>query len=157
MSATEIFDNEMAGGRITSERGRAYGSPVEAFATICDLKEILARCKDPELRHVLEMIAVKISRIIASPTHIDSWVDIAGYARTAMMVIDARSARDGGEARPPGWPMAKGEAAAEVGSFYNPQVVQEELSPVDPEACVNCGSCVGEPCRSATDKCQYRV
>lgn len=33
------------------------------------------------------MICVKIARLIQSPDHLDSWVDIAGYARVAVMAM----------------------------------------------------------------------
>ena len=34
------------------------------------------------------MIAVKMSRLCNSPKHIDSIIDIAGYARTIAMILD---------------------------------------------------------------------
>jgi hypothetical protein len=40
------------------------------------------------------MIADKMARLCHSPTHFDSWLDIAGYARTAVMMLDERERRD---------------------------------------------------------------
>jgi hypothetical protein len=38
----------------------------------------------------LMMICVKMSRLENSPSHIDSLVDIAGYAETCAMVLEAK-------------------------------------------------------------------
>jgi len=38
----------------------------------------------------LLMICVKLSRLENSPDHIDSLVDIAGYAETCAMVLEAK-------------------------------------------------------------------
>lgn len=88
MSATETFDAAMAAGAVTSERGSVYGHPADDFARAERLKQVVADCKDPLLRHALEMICVKMARLIHTPTHVDSWVDIAGYARTGVMILD---------------------------------------------------------------------
>lgn len=43
----------------------------------------------PEMREALEMIANKISRILNGDfTHIDSWHDIAGYAKLIEQKLD---------------------------------------------------------------------
>ena len=74
--------------KITQARGEDYGHPKGDFARIAKLKEALSDCPHPEIRHALEMIAVKMSRLCNSPKHLDSIVDIAGYARTIAMIID---------------------------------------------------------------------
>lgn len=40
------------------------------------------------------MICVKLARLIHSPDHVDSLVDIAGYARCACMIIDRAKERE---------------------------------------------------------------
>jgi len=69
-------------------RGEDYGHPSANFARIQKLKAIIAECPHPEAREALDSIAVKISRLIENPAHLDSWQDIAGYARTGVMVTD---------------------------------------------------------------------
>lgn len=86
MSNAAQFDKEMQD--LTKRRGEVYGHPAVDFARAASLKAIVQDCPDPRLRHVLEMLCVKMARLINTPTHLDSWVDIAGYARTACMVID---------------------------------------------------------------------
>lgn len=95
VSATEIFDE--AAHTITQQRGAVYGHPIVDFSRVATVKAILSDCPDPVIRHAMEMVAVKLCRLIETPDHVDSWIDIAGYARTACMVIDAKK-----EGRPDG-------------------------------------------------------
>ena len=78
--------------RVTQDRGATYGHPCVDFDRAARLKAVIAECPDPLIRHALEMIAVKIARLIQTPTHVDSFIDIAGYARTGVMVLDVQSA-----------------------------------------------------------------
>lgn len=74
--------------RVNDDRGSVYGHPSVDFERVARLKAVIAECKDPLARHALEMIAVKIARLVQTPDHLDSWIDIAGYARTGVMVTD---------------------------------------------------------------------
>ena len=49
---------------------------------------ILASKIDPKLKHALYMIQVKVARLLNSPEHVDSIVDIAGYANTYNMILE---------------------------------------------------------------------
>ncbi len=75
---------------VTASRNAAYGDPEDDFKRVARMKEGLTGMDDPVLRHVAEMILVKLSRIVQTPSHHDSWLDIVGYARTAAVVIDRR-------------------------------------------------------------------
>lgn len=96
MSVTEQIDSVF---RVTADRGADYGHPYDDFERAAALEDVVAACPDPRLRHVLYMIATKMARLVHTPDHVDSWVDIAGYARTAGMVLDAeadkKETRDG--------------------------------------------------------------
>lgn len=74
--------------RVNEDRGSVYGHPSIDFGRADRLKAVIAECKDPLARHALEMIAVKIARLIQTPDHLDSWIDLAGYARTGVMVTE---------------------------------------------------------------------
>lgn len=74
--------------KLTDERGAVYGHPAVDFDRAARLKAVVAEVSDPRLRHALEMICVKMARLIQSPTHLDSWDDIAGYARCGRMVVE---------------------------------------------------------------------
>lgn len=86
MNRLDQFDKEVAD--IYQRRGAVYGDPRVDFDRVARLKGIVAECRDDRARHVLEMLCVKISRLIETPDHLDSWVDIAGYARTGVRVTD---------------------------------------------------------------------
>ncbi len=72
--------------RITTERGSVYGPPKVDFDRAARLKAVVAECKDPLARHAMEMICVKLARLINSPDHVDSWNDIGGYAKCGLEV-----------------------------------------------------------------------
>jgi hypothetical protein len=86
-AALEQFD--AATQKVTQDRGSIYGHPADDFARVVDMAEGIKDCKDPRIKHVLYMILVKVSRLAATPDHLDSWIDIAGYARTGVMVNEA--------------------------------------------------------------------
>ena len=85
-SRTVRFDAAMK--TLTADRGAVYGPPSEDFARINALKLGVASCDNNAVRHALEMICVKLARLCQTPDHYDSALDIAGYARTIMMVLD---------------------------------------------------------------------
>lgn len=71
-----------------SQRGKVYGPFLRQASIACDLKGVMRsyiRWEDqlaPDQREALEMMAIKIARIInGDPNHADSWHDIAGYAQ----------------------------------------------------------------------------
>lgn len=88
-SPLQQFDAAVA--RVTQDRGSNYGHPADDFDRAARLKAVVAEIEDPLIRHAAEMICVKLARLIHTPEHLDSWIDIAGYARTAVMVIDERA------------------------------------------------------------------
>jgi uncharacterized protein DUF6378 len=88
-SATERFDDAIA--NVTLERGEIYGHPEDNFSRLSIMANGLRDCQDPILREVLYMILSKVARLVHSPDHLDSWIDIAGYARTGTMIMDRRS------------------------------------------------------------------
>jgi hypothetical protein len=65
---------------INGERAKDYGSTLDNFGRIARMwSPILGVEVTPE-QHVLCMLAVKMARLCHSPEHMDSIVDIAGYA-----------------------------------------------------------------------------
>lgn len=76
---------------ILEKRGQSYGDYSDQAHTAQMLKESFRNAPSyPDMlaveRESLDMIAVKLSRIMTgSPHHEDSWVDIAGYAQ---LVVD---------------------------------------------------------------------
>ena len=86
MSAVEQFDAAVSS--VTQDRGKIYGHPADDFARVDRMAEGIKDCHDPRVRHALYMILVKVARLAQTPNHVDSMIDIAGYARTIAMIID---------------------------------------------------------------------
>ena len=80
---------------VTQQRGEIYGPPSVDFDRAARLKAVVVECKDPQIKHALEMICVKLARLIQSPDHLDSAIDVAGYARTIAMILDERAKNAG--------------------------------------------------------------
>ena len=74
--------------KVLDARAEQYGSFMQSSDTVIRIKSILhnvvARNEVPlypDQLQALDMIATKISRIVhGNPNHLDSWIDIAGYA-----------------------------------------------------------------------------
>ena len=71
---------------LLADRGKRYGAFAENARISQVLKAQMRACQkwpqlDSDMKEALEMIAHKISRILAGdPRYDDSWIDIAGYA-----------------------------------------------------------------------------
>ena len=73
---------------VNEDRQEIYGHPAEDFAKISHMtKPITESNIDPRLKHALYMIQVKVARLLNTPDHIDSIVDLAGYTKTYHMVL----------------------------------------------------------------------
>jgi hypothetical protein len=92
-SLAKAFDQRLA-AMVLKERMADYGHPADNFALGELLATPLSACKDPELRYALRAIQVKVARLVHSPDHFDSWLDIAGYARCALMILDRRAGHE---------------------------------------------------------------
>lgn len=86
MTYAEQFDKAIA--TVTQERGKNYGHPAKDFENITRLIMALPEYTDPRLKHIAYMICVKLCRLSQDPAHLDSIIDIAGYARTWAMIQD---------------------------------------------------------------------
>lgn len=80
------FDAAVA--TVNQDRGAVYGHPADNLARMGAIVDLFAHVDPPELRHAYTMLAAKLSRLAESPTHLDSLIDVAGYARVAVMVIE---------------------------------------------------------------------
>lgn len=77
---TRLLDD--ANKVILGDRAHDYGDARESFQRIADLwTAILPVRNDVTAEQVAQcMIAMKLSRLVQTPGHRDSWLDIAGYA-----------------------------------------------------------------------------
>ena len=84
----ERFDASYAS--VTTDRRDIYGDPIDTYRRVAALRTVVDECADPQLREIIGMVATKLVRLVQTPDHLDSWVDVAGYARTAAMLLDGR-------------------------------------------------------------------
>jgi hypothetical protein len=85
---TNVFFFDKALVDLTEIRGADYGHPNDDFALAMQISHAVEDCPNPQIRQALRMIGVKMARLCHSPTHLDSIIDIAGYARTMAMCLD---------------------------------------------------------------------
>jgi hypothetical protein len=97
MSMRGEFDETLS--LVTTERGSIYGHPLDDFGMVAKMKAAIAHCPDREVRHALGMILTKVARLCTTPDHVDSLIDIAGYARAITMIHDERRERQNGKSR----------------------------------------------------------
>ena len=74
---------EQAGNLISSKRAKIYGDAKLNHERITQFWSVILEQKITVEQVYQCMIAVKMSRLINSPKHLDSWVDIVGYAALA--------------------------------------------------------------------------
>lgn len=77
---------DAAARAVLRDRNAAYGGPEQSFKAIAILWNDYLLCSNKSA-FIFEphdvaalMILLKVARLIHNPTHLDSWVDIAGYA-----------------------------------------------------------------------------
>jgi hypothetical protein len=75
---------------VTLDRREVYGKPSDTYRRIAAMRAIVDECPDAEIREILGMVVTKVVRLIQTPTHLDSWIDIAGYSRCGVMLLDDR-------------------------------------------------------------------
>lgn len=71
-------------------RGTTYGAVTDDFNRVTGAAACLGLDSGNPLHHSLYMILLKISRLVGSPDHHDSLVDIAGYARTYELYLQGK-------------------------------------------------------------------
>jgi len=75
--------------KVLSQRGKIYGKyedGVECRAQIMGaLKQLYKKCNREDMPESMSVmfsdITLKMMRAVTAPEHIDSWIDLAGYAK----------------------------------------------------------------------------
>jgi len=85
MNRTELLENVTVA---LSDRGSAYGDASDNFQRIADMWSVIFGRRVTMKQVALCMSAVKMARLIETPDHADSWIDLAGYAALGVEVKD---------------------------------------------------------------------
>ncbi len=85
MNRTELLENATVA---LSDRGSAYGDASDNFQRIADMWSVILNRRVTMKQVALCMSAVKMARLIETPDHADSWIDLAGYAALGVEVKD---------------------------------------------------------------------
>lgn len=83
-----LQDYDSAVAKINDDRGSTYGHPAINFQRIADLWKVVLGHEVTTLQVAQMMRLVKEARLVQTPGHVDTLVDIAGYARTSAMILD---------------------------------------------------------------------
>ena len=78
MTRKECLD--AAAKAVLTDRAREYGHPEDCFGLIAALWSRYTERDISSADVAVMMILLKLARIEGNPRHVDSWVDIAGYA-----------------------------------------------------------------------------
>lgn len=65
---------------VCADRNQTYGSPTANFERAASLSSTLLGQPIQPHQIALILMTVKMSRLVETPEHGDSWIDIAGYA-----------------------------------------------------------------------------
>jgi hypothetical protein len=77
MNAEAFLEHAAA---LVTRRRREYGEPVDLFEHIAQRWSLTLSAKVSPAQVVLCLIDVKMARLAPDPRHLDSQVDVAGYA-----------------------------------------------------------------------------
>jgi len=73
-----------------NSRGQHYGKELENHQRIASIWSIILGIKVTEEQVALLMVGLKMARLIETPTHQDSMLDIAGYAAVMSECIEEK-------------------------------------------------------------------
>jgi Asp-tRNA(Asn)/Glu-tRNA(Gln) amidotransferase A subunit family amidase len=86
--------SEMAYRIVRGERRSNYGHPLDDYTRTSGMMSALIDREITPVQSILNMIIVKISRLMHTPGHFDSWVDICGYAECGWMAYEEEQKRE---------------------------------------------------------------
>lgn len=78
---------------VNGPRQNDYGHPLDDFTKTAQMWSAIFGVGVTAEQVALAMVCVKLSRLLNTPTHHDSQVDIAGYIQTYAMVVEERRRR----------------------------------------------------------------
>lgn len=91
---TEAADMLEACAHVIRERGQDYGRPGDNFQRIADLWSVYLGMPVSLQDVGILMALVKVARLMATPGHEDSLVDLAGYAAATYEAVGSEKSGD---------------------------------------------------------------
>jgi hypothetical protein len=85
MIQSRIGQFDQAAETIGHDRTEDYGDPALSFIRIAKMWSAIVGAPITAQQVAHMMIALKISRLQQQPDHLDSYIDIVGYARCAVL------------------------------------------------------------------------
>jgi len=85
MIQSRIGQFDQAAETIGHDRTEDYGDPALSFIRIAKMWSAIVGAPITAQQVAHMMIALKISRLQQAPDHLDSYIDIVGYARCAVL------------------------------------------------------------------------
>ena len=85
MNEPNIVKFDQAVESIGYDRVEDYGDPFTSFNRVAHMWSAIAGVDISPQQVAHMMIALKLSRLQTNPNHLDSYVDIVGYARCAVL------------------------------------------------------------------------
>ena len=92
MNRSEIL--KTADQLINSDRAKVYGPAKKNHEDIAKIWSVILGIEVTDWQVVLCMAGVKISRIIKTPKHTDSWVDLTAYGAIGGDITDESNNRE---------------------------------------------------------------
>lgn len=88
MNKEDVLDR--AKHLISNDRIKHYGPPKENFARLAKLWSVVIGTDITAAQVAICLAQLKIARLIETPDHEDSWIDLAGYAACGGEVAEPR-------------------------------------------------------------------
>lgn len=86
MRRREVLDT--AAELVDGQRAKDYGDPTESFTRLALIWSGVLGQEVSAAQVVMCLAGLKLSRLTTTPTHPDSWVDLAGYAALGAEVAE---------------------------------------------------------------------
>lgn len=84
---------------VMADRNKAYGDPEDNFGNIVGLWNAYLKAKGLSVELTkLDVAAmsslIKVARLATNPTHVDSWVDLAGYGVCGGGIVETNNPKE---------------------------------------------------------------
>lgn len=86
-----------------NSRGQHYGNVLENHSRIAKIWSVILGSEVTEEQVILMMVGLKVARLVETPDHQDSILDIAGYAAVMSECIEEKKTKKQTKSQPEGY------------------------------------------------------